>query len=169
MADGKGIVPHKPMELAVAIRRAEPLLRLWEIDLETASTDEIRALCRAGAEAMRDGALAGVGAALAAPATRVEIVKAIDELIAAFPGMRKDADLGVFSKVLAEEIAVLAPAHTALRAATRGLIRSSTFPPTIAEVVAAVRVQQGEWGARVGLLERLPGRILEASRVLGDR
>lgn len=167
MAEGKGLVPHKPLELAVAVRRAEPLLRLWELDLETASPEEVKALCRAGAEAVRDGQLGAMAAALRVRASREEIVLAIDELVGAFSAMRKDSDLRANSKIMAEEIARVAPSNAALRAAVRGLIRTSTFPPTIAEVVAAAALQKGEWDARAGLLDRLPNRILEATRALG--
>lgn len=168
MTDRKAIIPTKPMSLPIAIAHADWLLRLWEIDLEIASTAEIRTLCQAGAVAMRDGVIAGVVAALNVRASRVDIVREIDDLIAAFPGMRKDADLGVFSKVMAEEIDALAPPSAALKAAMRGLIRTSTFPPGIEAVVGAVTAQKGEWASRAALLERLPRRITEAVEALGS-
>lgn len=161
------IVPAKPLDLPAAMSQAEGLLRLWEIDLETAPPAEVRALCLAAIAAIRSGQLVPIAAALLAPVRRRDLAVELDELIAAFPGMRKDADLTTFSRLLAELVIELKPSHAAVRGACRGLIASATFPPSIAEVVAGVASQQALCAARATLLDRLPRRAAEAAAILG--
>lgn len=168
MTKASAIVPHKPLELPAAMARAEDLLRLWSVDLEIAPPEEVRPLCLDAIAAIRSGQPAVLAAAIMVPATRREVVLAVDELVAAFPGMRKDADLSVFTRVLAEELMVEKPSHAALRGACRGLIRTATFPPSIAEIIAAVAVQKGAWESRAVLLDRLPRRAADAARALGE-
>lgn len=166
---GKAIVPAKAIDpLPATMARTDELLRLWTTDLETIPREELRALCLAAATALQSAQPAALAAQIVAPVTGRQMVLELDDLIAAFPGMRKDADLTTFSRLLGEEVRALNPSAAALRAACRGLIRTATFPPGIGDVVAAVATQKAEWASRAALLERLPRRLVEAVEALGD-
>lgn len=163
------IVPAKagPVDVAVVQERAEAMLVLWEIDLDTVAPDALRQHVAAAATALKTGQNASLAAALRRPATSRAIALAVDELVSAFAGHRKDVDLGASAKMLAEELAADSPTAIALRAGIRGLIRTSTFPPAIAEVLAAVKAQDVAWQTRAALLERLPHRAQEALLAIG--
>ena len=167
MSKGGAIVPAKPLELGAVLARSEDLLRIWAADLETTPPAELRALCQAAAAAIRDGQITPMAAQLTAPISGRALALELDELVAAFPGMRKDADMATFSRVLAEEVRAESPSHAAVHAACRALIRTATFPPSIAEVVAAVASQKALCAARATLLERLPRRAAEVAAALG--
>jgi len=169
MAETGAMVQHKLSTAEVALARARDLMRLWDADLNRMSPAELRALCLIGAEAMRDGVTAGIAPVLVAPATPREIVTALDGLVRAFSAMRKDAEMGLNSEIMAEEVMAIGPSKVALESATRDLIKTCTFPPSIAEVLAAVKEHHEGMQARARLLERLPARILEIRSKIGDQ
>lgn len=167
MTKGGAIVPAKAQDLGGVLARAEDLLRIWSVDLETANPEEVRGLCLAAATAIRDGQIAPMIAQLLAPITGRALAAELDELVAAFPNMRKDVDLTTFFRLLAEEVRAENPSHVAVHASCRALIRTATFPPTISDVVAAVASQAALCAAQATLLERLPRRAAEAAAALG--
>lgn len=167
MSKSGAMVPAKPLDLPAAMARADDLLRLWSPDFDLLPPDEARAVCLAAIQAIQTGEENRLAVAMLAPCRRRDLVVELDELIAAFPGMRKDVDLTTFSRVLAEEVSALSPSHAAVHGGCRALIRSATFPPTIAEVVASVAAHQATCAARAALLARLPRRAAEAAAALG--
>lgn len=161
------LVPAKPLELVAAMATSEDLLALWTTDLEKATPAQLHPLCVAAVSAIRNGSIAPLAAILLAPARRRELALELDELTAAFPTMRKDADISTFTRILAEEVIATRPSRAAVHGAVRALIRTSTFPPSIADVVRAVAEQKDLWASRAALLERLPRRAAEAVDALG--
>jgi hypothetical protein len=73
-----------------------------------------------------------------APATRYEIAKHLAGLVLSFPNARPPSP-ELYSRALAEEVSSLRPTLWALEFACRKLRRELDFPPTVAEVVEAVR------------------------------
>lgn len=157
------LVPSKPLDVAAAVAQADGLLRIWDVDLETADRGELRQLCGTAAAALQHGQPSALAARIRAIATPEEVVRAIDELLAAFPALRDRTDSRVFARLMAEELTVDKPPAAALRAGVRALIRESAMPPYIADVLAAVGAQKAACESRAVLLDRLGQRVREVA------
>lgn len=165
--NAKPVAIRKPQDLAAVVAQADNLLRIWEVDIDTAETSELKHLCGTAAAALLHHQPAALAERLRAIATAEDIVLAVDEVMAAFPSIREKADVRVWTRMLAEELTKDKPPLAALRAGVRAVIRVADMPPSIAAVLAAVASQKTGCESKAALLDRLPRRVAEVATRLG--
>lgn len=143
----------------------DTVLGFWEMNLASATPAKLRA----SRDAMEGVIRSGMGRVLlqemARPATDNEIALAAARIRVDIPPRQSEHASPAAS--LAEELKAAKPPILALQAAVGRLRRTCTFPPAIAEVLAAVTAEADLLATRRALVERLPGRIQEADRILG--
>jgi hypothetical protein len=97
------------------------------------------------------------------PASRAEIAQHLLILVGAFPNTAR-ADLKLFSRVLAEDVASAQPSAIVLERACRRIRRTATFVPTIAEVLAAIEMEEKSVKGSIFWLANHPEQIERIKR-----
>lgn len=157
--------PKPPAEIVAAVDGA---LALWDADLEKTPPAKLRAMIAAAVSAGQSGQIDGLAHQITDPASRREISRAVADMLKNFPKKADAEDLETFSLRLCQDILSLLPSSVALDMAFTAVRRQYNFRPSIAEVFAAVEAQVAICETRAALLRRLPGRVMEAARILKD-
>jgi len=105
--------------------------------------------------------------AMQRPATCREVREHLAILMGCLAGSKADAE--VFGRMLVIDVGALSPSIGALEAACRNLRRTSTFTPSIAEVLQALTEAEKQLTGARWRLEQLPRLIAEAESRLQQR
>lgn len=162
---GNKLTVLPPKDGGAALARAEALMPIWLIDLDTAPRAALVAVVEAAQQAINTGQPDAIAHALVQPAPPRVIATTMAELVAAFAQDKKN-DLSIFMRFLVEDVENLGASAAAITAACTALRRTSTFVPSIAEVLAAVTEHQRGCEGRAGLLRKLPARVAVVRRAL---
>jgi len=156
---GQGLIPHDAVEPTLKV-----CLELWEVDMAAMTPASLRAARDAAEGVIRCGMGRALLQEMARPASLQEIALAAAQIRNDIP-VRGDGGAPP-ARSMAEEIQAIKPPFLALQATVGRLRRTCTFPPAIAEVLAALALETDLLATRRALVERLPGRIQDADRIL---
>lgn len=156
-----------PAAVLIADVKIDVTMELWEVFRPGEKHDPmlLRAARERALEVIQSGAAKKIHEGLTRKATRMDIVAAIAELIAAWPSA-KSSDLQIFSRLVAEHVEAISPCRMALLAACSAIIANKTFMPAVAEVRAAVQDKHDFYKARADLVMRLPQRVIDVQKEL---